>query len=210
MGSMANTSGAMKYLDSTIIGKYHEILCFYLEAVIFLERWPEVEPFIRAASTTNSDHARSIMVDMILMSEKMPIENVIHSLQVSPPPFEHKKRERKKVKKYPSPPLTLEQGATQFPPLHRHKTSRLHKMHLRPMPTPPPKRHTHLRDNPQSSPVHYPRHSIHWRKQLSERRNRVHQHKIIQLRRRSIPSWPTNRRPALGSQGHRTIEVDEK
>ncbi|PCH06978.1 Hypothetical protein PENO1_014580 [Penicillium occitanis (nom. inval.)] len=81
MGSMANTSVVMKYLDPTIIGKYHEMLCFYLEAVIFLERWSEVEPFIRAASTTNSDHARSIMVDMILMSEKMPIENVIRSLQ---------------------------------------------------------------------------------------------------------------------------------
>jgi len=85
MGSMASTSGATKYLDSTIVGKYHEILCFYLEAVIYLERWLEVEPFIRSASTTNSDHARSIMVDMMLTSEKMPIEHVIHSLQVSLP-----------------------------------------------------------------------------------------------------------------------------
>lgn len=87
MGSMSDKSGVTEYLDSTIIGKYHEILCFYLEAVIYLERWLEVEPFIKATSTTNNDHARSIMVDMILTSEKMPVEYVIRSLQVNPPPF---------------------------------------------------------------------------------------------------------------------------
>lgn len=87
MGSIANISGVMKYLDSTIVGKYHEILCFYLEAVIYLERWQEVEPFIRAASTVDNEHARSIMADMILTSEKMPIEHVIRGLQVSPPPI---------------------------------------------------------------------------------------------------------------------------
>ncbi|KAE8551509.1 hypothetical protein EYB25_005399 [Talaromyces marneffei] len=81
IASYSNISDVTKYLDFTILERYHEILCFYLEAVIYLQQWPAVEAFIKAASSTNSDFARSIMVDMILTADKMPIEHVIRNLQ---------------------------------------------------------------------------------------------------------------------------------
>jgi hypothetical protein len=85
MASSSNTSDVTQYLDASVIERCYKILFFHLEAVIYLERWPEVEPFIRATSTIDNDHARSIMADMILTSEKMPLEHVICSLQVSLP-----------------------------------------------------------------------------------------------------------------------------
>uniref|UniRef100_A0A093XNT4 Regulator of drug sensitivity 2 n=1 Tax=Talaromyces marneffei PM1 TaxID=1077442 RepID=A0A093XNT4_TALMA len=85
IASYSNISDVTKYLDFTILERYHEILCFYLEAVIYLQQWPAVEAFIKAASSTNSDFARSIMVDMILTADTMPIEHVIRNLQASLP-----------------------------------------------------------------------------------------------------------------------------
>lgn len=83
MASFSDRSDVTQYLDATTIERYHEILCFYLEAVIYLEQWPAVQAFIRTASTIDNDHARSIMADMILTSTKMPIDHIIRSLHVS-------------------------------------------------------------------------------------------------------------------------------
>lgn len=81
--SFSNTPNVTQYLDTSMIEICYEILCFHLEAVIYLEQWPDVEVFVRTASTIDSDHVRSIMVDMILTAEKMPLEYIIRSLQVS-------------------------------------------------------------------------------------------------------------------------------
>lgn len=87
MATSIDAPNVAKYLDASMVEICYEILCFYLEAAIYLEQWPDVEAFIRTASTIDSDRVRSIMVDMILTAKKMPLECTIRSLQVSLPHF---------------------------------------------------------------------------------------------------------------------------
>lgn len=157
MASSGDIADITQYLDASVIERCYEILCFNLEAVIYLEQWADVDAFIRSASAIDSDYARSTMADMILTSEKMPIEHNLCNLQVSPCSFIKSSR------------LNLQQGTTQPPSTHRHQTSSLRQMHIRSMPTPPTKpytRHTDLRDGSQPSPNHCPRRCI-YRKHLS-------------------------------------------
>ena len=87
MATSIDAPNVAKYLDASMVKICYEILCFYLEAAIYLEQWPDVEAFIRTTSTIDSDRVRSIMVDMILTAKKMPLECTIRSLQVSLPHF---------------------------------------------------------------------------------------------------------------------------
>lgn len=62
---------------------YGHITCFNIEAIIYLERWADVETFIRESATILEDDVfHAIIADIILTSDKMPTDYTVRSLQV--------------------------------------------------------------------------------------------------------------------------------